>query len=195
VLGVQDFGIYNVVGGLVTSFTLISGGLSAALQRFISFELGKRGDQKLQEVFSTTITVHILFAVIVFILADSAVLWFRNTHMNITPLRIHAANWVLQCSLLSFLISLICIPYNATIIAHERMKAFACIGMGEVLLKFSAVEVLPFLPFDKLKYSILIMFDAVSYLLSTAFTVKRILANVYSLFPGTGKIMETLCCY
>jgi O-antigen/teichoic acid export membrane protein len=161
-LGVEDFGIYNVVGGIVTMFTLVSGSLSSASQRFITFELGKKEDRNVQEVFSTTVTVHILLAVIVFILAESAGIWFLNTHMNITPSRMHAANWVFQCSLLSFLVSLISIPYNAAIIAHERMKAFAYIGMGEVLLKLGAVVVLPFLPFDKLKiYAILIMFVAV----------------------------------
>jgi len=161
-LGVSDFGIYNVVGGLVTMFILVSGSLSSASQRFISFELGKKEDRNLRNVFSTTVTVHILLAIIVLILSESIGLWFLNTHMNIDPSRMYATNWVYQCSLFAFLISLISTPYNAAIIAHERMKTFAFVGIGEVVLKLIFVLLLPFMPFDKLiTFSILIMVIAI----------------------------------
>lgn len=163
ILGIEDFGIYNVVGGLVAMFSLVSGSLSSASQRFITFELGKKEDQKLQEVFSTTVTVHLLLATIILLLAESVGLWFLNTQLNIASSRMNAANWVYQCSVFSFIVFIISIPYNATIIAHERMKAFAYIGIGEVLMRLGAVLALPFLPFDKLEvYAIFIMLIAIA---------------------------------
>ena len=118
-LGVEDYGIYNVVGGVVTMFTVISGSLSTSISRFITYEIGHGNFERLKKIFSTSVNIQASISVVVFILVELFGLWFLNTKMNIPVERIGAANWVLQCSLLSFIIGLISIPYNACIIAHE----------------------------------------------------------------------------
>lgn len=149
-LGVEDYGIYNVVGGVTAMFTILSGSLSAAISRFITFELGKGNLEKLKTVFSTAVTVQLLLAAIIVIAAEAAGVWFLNAKMNIPAERMYAANWVLQCSIFTFAINLVSVPYNAAIIAHERMSAFAYISIIEVTLKLGAVFALHFFMHDKL---------------------------------------------
>lgn len=158
VLGVEDFGIYNIVGGLVAMFALINASLASASQRFITFELGKCSDKNPGEIFSVVVTIHFALAIVIFVLGETIGLWFLNTHLNIAISRMSAANWVFQCSLFSFIIGLISVPYNAFIIAHERMNAFAYIGIIEVVLKLVIVFGLVFISFDKLKiYAVLVL--------------------------------------
>lgn len=158
-LGVDDYGIYNVVGGIVAMLAFLNSAMTAASQRFISFELGTQNSQKLKEVFCTSITIHLIIACIIFIVAETLGLWFLNTHMNIVPDRMIAANWVYQCSILTFMMTVICVPYNACIVAHEHMKAFAYISIVEVGLKLLIVYLLLILSTDKLiTYAILVLF-------------------------------------
>lgn len=149
-LGVEDYGIYNVVGGVTAMFSILSGSLSAAISRFITFELGKGNLEKLKTVFSTAVTVQLLLAAIIVIAAEVAGVWFLNAKMNIPAERMYAANWVLQCSIFTFAINLVSVPYNAAIIAHERMSAFAYISIIEVTLKLGAVFALHLFMHDKL---------------------------------------------
>lgn len=141
ILGIEDYGIYNVVGGFVSMFSVLGGTLTAASQRFLSFELGKETPQ-IRKVFSTTVCIHIVIALLIFIVLESVGLWFLNNKMNITEQRIVAANWVFQCSVLTFCINLISIPYNAAIIAYEKMSAFAYISIIEVTAKLALVYAL-----------------------------------------------------
>lgn len=150
VLGIDDFGIYNVVGGFVGMFSLISATLTSSTQRFITFELGKKDHNNCQEVFSTAILIHIIIALTIIILAESIGVYFLNAHMNIPPSRLAAANWIFQFSLITFVVNIISIPYNSTIIAHERMTAFASITLIESLLKLLIAYALTLLTFDKL---------------------------------------------
>ncbi|MBN1604006.1 MAG: hypothetical protein JW915_20515 [Chitinispirillaceae bacterium] len=174
VLGVEDFGIYNVVGGVVAMYAMVNASLASASQRFITFELGKCSDKKLGETFSVVVTIHYVLAIVVFIIAETIGLWFLNTHINIASSRMSAANWVFQCSLLSFITGLISVPYNASIIAHERMKAFAYIGIIEVVLKLVIVFALYFGRFDKLKlYAILVLSVSVIVRLLYGYYCKR----------------------
>lgn len=156
-LGVDDFGIYNVVGGVVAMFSLLTGSLSAAISRFLTFELGKGDMQKLRVVFSTSVSIQFAMALLVSILTEAIGLWFLNSHMNIPKGRMEAANWVLQFSLLTFVINLISVPYNAAIIAHERMSAFAYISIVEVFLKLVVAYTLYVSPIDKLKTYAMLM--------------------------------------
>ena len=159
VLGIQDYGIYNVVGGVVAMVAIINVSLASASQRFLTFELGRKNFDKLSQIFSTTVTIHIIIAIIVFFLAETLGLWFINRQMNIDISRMRTVNWVYQCSVISFVLFIIKVPYNAAIIAHEHMKTFAYVGIVEVLLKLLIVFLLPLFNFDKLKfYSILILF-------------------------------------
>ncbi len=138
-LGVEDYGIYNVVGGFVAMFSLLSGSLSNAISRYITFELGRGNKERLKEVFSTSVTVQILLSLLVIVFAEIVGVWFLNVKMNIPEDRMFAANCVFQCSLLTFAINLISIPYNACIIAHEKMNIFAYVSILETLLKLGAV--------------------------------------------------------
>ena len=138
-LGVEDYGIYNVVGGVVAMFSIISNSLSVAVSRFLTFELGTGNKNKLQRIFSTSLIIHIALAFIVLVATESIGVWFLNTQMNIPADRMHAANWVLQCSILSFMFNLVSVPYNALIVAHEKMKVFAYIGILDVLLRLAVV--------------------------------------------------------
>ncbi len=134
-LGVDDYGIYNVVGGFVGMFTIISGSLSSAISRFITFHLGKGDQQRLNTVFSTSIIIQFVLAAIIIILIESVGVWFLINKMVIPPDRLFAAKWVLQLSLFTLVIGLISMPYNAAIIAHEKMSAFAYFGLLDVFWK------------------------------------------------------------
>lgn len=138
-LGVEDYGIYNVVGGVVAMFSLLSGSLSAAVSRFLTFELGRKDLERLKKVFSSALCVHALLALVVFILSETIGLWFLNYKMNIPAERMIAANWVFQFSLFSFLLGLFSVPYNASIISHERMGIFAFVGIGDTILQLCIV--------------------------------------------------------
>lgn len=170
-LGVDDYGIYNVVGGFVAMFSLLSGALSNAISRYITFELGRGDKERLNEVFSTSVTVQFILALITIVLAEIVGVWFLNVKMNVPDGRMVAANWVFQCSLLTFAINLISIPYNACIIAHERMNAFAYVSILEAVLKLGAVLLLFVIGFDRLiVYAVLLVIVA---------TVIRLIYGVY----------------
>lgn len=157
-LGENDFGIYNVVGGIVTMFTILSASLSSAISRFLTFELGKGFSDKLKIIFSTSVIIQLAISLIIVLLIEIGGVWFLNCKMNISPNRLYAANWVLQCSIVTFVINMLSIPYNAAIIAHEKMQAFAYISLLEVTLKLGVAFAL-FIPlFDSLiAYSILLV--------------------------------------
>lgn len=156
-LGINDYGVYNVVAGFVAMFSLFTGSLSAAISRFLTFNLGEGNFDKLKNVFSTSVTIMMGMAVVIVIFAELFGVWFLNTQLNIPSERMYAANWVFHMSILSFVINLISIPYNASIIAHERMDAFAYISILEVILKLVIVFMLCLSPMDKLiTYAILL---------------------------------------
>ena len=156
-LGVEDFGIYNVVGGVVAMFSVISGSLSAAISRFITYELGKGNQSKLNGIFSASVTIQLLLSLIIVVLIETVGVWFLNTKMTIPVDRMTAANWVLQFSIITFVINLISIPYNAAIIAHEKMSAFAYISIWEALGKLAIAFLIMWSPIDKLIYYAVLM--------------------------------------
>lgn len=149
-LGIEDYGIYSVVGGFVTMFAIISNSLSASISRFITFELGKGTDSKIKDVFSTSIIIQIVLAFIICILLESVVVWFLNTQMTIPTERLYAANWVLQFSIITFAFNLISLPYNASIIAHEHMGMFAFMGLFEAICRLLIAYLLYVSPIDHL---------------------------------------------
>jgi len=159
VLGVEDYGVYNVVGGAVAMFGVISSALSSAISRFITFELGKNDFVRLKKIFSTSINIQIIISVVVILIAESVGLWFLYNKLNIPEERINAAFWVLQFSLLSFCTNLLSVPYNACIIAHEHMKAFAYVSVIEAVGKLGVCYLLLISPWDRLiVYAILLFF-------------------------------------
>lgn len=137
-LGENDYGVYNVVGGVVSMFTIISGTLSTAVTRFITFYMGKGDADRLDRVYSSAVMVQLILAVIVIAVAEPAGLWFIDHKMTIDPERLPAARWVLQFSLLSFVFNLMSVPQMALITAHEKMSAYAYIGLLDGLLRLAA---------------------------------------------------------
>lgn len=172
-LGIEDYGVYNVVGSFVAMFTMLSGSLSAAISRFITFELGRNDIDNLKKVFSSAVTIQIGLAMIIIILAETIGLWFLNVKMEISPERMNAANWVYQFSVLTFVINLVCIPFNASIIAHEKMSAFAYISIFEVVGKLLVAFSIVITPIDRLvHYGLLLMLISIAICLVYGFYCK-----------------------
>lgn len=169
-LGVEDFGVYNVVGGVVTVFTFITTSISSAISRYIAYELGSGTAERLKKVFSTGVVIQIAFAMLMVLLVETAGLWWVNHRLVLPEGRLAAANVVLQCSLGVLVINLLAVPYNATIIAHEKMSAFAFISIGEAVLKLVVALLLYVSVFDKLEtYAVLML--AVALLVRIAYGV------------------------
>lgn len=149
-LGVEDFGIYNVIGGIVAMFSVISNSLSASISRFITFELGKGNIDRLKKIFATSVSIQIGLSMLVVIAAESVGLWFVNYKMVISPDRLVAANWVYQFTIFTFVVNLISVPYNAAIIAHEKMSAFAYISIIDALGRLGVASLVLISPIDNL---------------------------------------------
>lgn len=149
-LGAVDYGIYNVVAGVVTMFSFLSGAMAAASQRYFAFEMGRGNKEGLRKVFCITFTIYILLALIIFLLAETIGLWFVNHKLVIPEERIVAARWIYQFAVLSFMVSLLTTPYMAAIIAHENMKIYAYMSVVDAVLKLGIVYILQILPYDKL---------------------------------------------
>lgn len=157
ILGVEDYGIYNVVGGVVVLFSFLNNAMASATQRFLNFELGRGDVLEVKRIFSISMTSYICIALLVLFLSETVGLWFFNTQLNIPSSRIDAASWVYQMSIFTFCFSILRIPYNASVIAYERMSFFAYISIIEVLMKLLIVYLLVLGSIDKLiLYAILI---------------------------------------
>ncbi len=157
-LGVVDYGIFSVVGGVVTMFAFLSNTMSSASQRFFAFELGKNDLPKLKKTFNITMLIYIIIASVVLILAETLGLWFVNSKFNIPDDRMNAANWIYQFSVLGFIVTILRTPYNAVIIAREQMSVYAIISIFEVFLKLLIVYLLVLFPLDKLKLYAVLLF-------------------------------------
>lgn len=158
VLGVEDYGVYNVVGGFVGLFAVLSQSLSSAASRFLTYAMGAGDEERLKRIFSSTVVIHIILALIILIVAEIVGVWFVNNKMVIDPERLSAANWVFQFSVLLFCVNLLTVPYNAAIIAHEEMGIFAYISIFEGVAKLIVCYLILYSPYDKLVfYAVLIL--------------------------------------
>ena len=149
-IGVEDYGISSVVGGVISMFTFINSAMVSSTQRYLNFELVRDDANQLRSVFSTSLQIHALIALAIIVLSETVGLWFLNEKLVIPEARMTAAMWVYQCSILSCAVSIMSTPYNAVIVAHEKMSAFAYISILDVSLKLLVVYLLVVLPFDKL---------------------------------------------
>lgn len=149
-LGIEDYGIYNIVGGVVSMFSLITNALSSAISRYLTFEIGRDDQIKLSRVFSMSINILLLLSVVVLLLGETIGLWFLNNQLNIPADRMVAANWVYQCSIATFILSVLSVPYNALIVAHERMGVYAYVSIFEVCVKLLVAYILLVYIGDKL---------------------------------------------
>lgn len=162
VLGVDNFGIYNVVGGVVGMFNIVTTSLSQSISRYLTFELGRNNKERLRVIFCTSVNIQILMSLVIVILAEAIGVWFLNNKMNIPIERLYAANWVFQFSILAFIVNLISVPYNAALIAHEKMKAFAYVSILEALMKLVIAYLLYVSFVDKLiTYAFLLLMVSV----------------------------------
>ena len=162
VLGAEDYGIYNVIGGIVSLFSFLSGTMASATQRFLSFEMGKQDNGSLTKVFSVSMYTYLLLIGIILLLSETIGLWFVNNQLTIPAVRLTAANFVYQSSILSFIVTLLCIPYNASIIAMERMNVFAYSSIVDAGLKLAIAWLLPYIAMDHLKVYAILMFIAIA---------------------------------
>ena len=162
-LGESDFGVYGAVGGVVAMFSILTGAIAGAISRFLTYELGKKeSEQRLEAVFSTTMLVQLAMSILVLAVAEGLGIWFLNAKMNIPDGRMGAANWVLQCSILVFLVNMLSVPYNAVIIAHEKMQAFAYISIAEAFMTLGVAVYTKYAGGDKLiVYAILMLVVAI----------------------------------
>lgn len=151
-LGVTDFGIYGVVGGIVSMFSFLNNAMASGTQRFLTFELGRQDFQKLNRVFNMSVNIHILFAFVVFLLSETVGLWFLFNKMVFPVEREIAAFWTFQFSVCSAIVMIISTPYNALIIARERMSTFAYISIFEVVAKLLVVYLLLLSDWDRLVF-------------------------------------------
>lgn len=156
-LGETDFGVYTTVGGFVSMFVVISGALSSAVSRYLTFELGREDKSRLPKVFSTAVTILLAITVLIVILAEVSGPWYMDRYMTIPPERMHAAKIVFQFSVLTFAINLVSVPYNASIIAHERMAAFSYIGIFEGAAKLTIAFLIAKAGMDRLVFYALAM--------------------------------------
>lgn len=193
-LGETDYGIYNVVGGIVTMFSFISSSLSSSAQRYFSVCIGENNYKKLNQWFCLNINVFILIIVIAVVCAETVGLWFVNSKMTIPEDRMFAVNVIYQLTILSFCASLYNVPYLAMIIAHEKMSAFAYIGIIEAVLKLAVAFLIGIAPFDKLIfYGILMCVVSVSLTLVYIIYCNRHFKEVkYHKYWNRNEVMELL---
>ena len=149
-LGVDNYGINNVVGGIVAMSSLITGAVSSAITRFITYAIGEGDKHRMKIVFSTSVNVMIAMAIIAVIVLEVIGVWFLNYQADIPEGRMTAAHWVLQCSIVTLAVNLINSPYNAAIIAHERMSIYAYVSIAEVMLKLAVCFAIIAFPGDRL---------------------------------------------
>ena len=161
-LGVNDYGIYNVVGGFVALSSIVTGSLGAACSRFITFSLGRDNKEEQNKIFSMSMMIMIGLSLLIMIVVEIVGIWFLTEKLNIPAERHEAAHWVFQCSVVSFVINLLSTPYNACIIAHEKMSVFAYITILDAAFKLGVAWGLLITPFDKLiTYAILFLFISI----------------------------------
>ena len=168
-LGAEDYGINNVVAGVITLLMSVSSVLSTATQRYYSYSIGENNLERLRNIFSTSINIYVLLSLIVIILGETVGLWFVNTHLVIPVERMNAANWIYQFSIFSFIFTFIQVPYSAATIAHEDMGIFAKISIAECVLKLISVLLIFVIPLDRL-----IIYGATLFLISTLVMISYI---------------------
>lgn len=164
-LGITDYGIYNVVGGVVAMLGFLNGAMSNAVHRFLQIEMGRGDQESVNHIFNVSIVVHCVIALIVLVVMEFAGVWYLNTYINIPIERMDAAKWVLQCSIFTTVFSIVQTPYNAIIVSKEQMGVYAYISILEVSLKLGVVYMLGLGTFDRLKlYSVLMMLCTIGIL-------------------------------
>ena len=195
-LGIADYGVYNAVGGVVTVFTFLTASVSAAISRFLAVGLGEGDPARLRRIFSTGVLIQLGFAALLVVLVETAGVWWLNNRMDIPAERMDAARWVLQCAMGVLVVNLLAVPYNAAIIAHERMSAFAVISIGEAVLKLTVALLLYFSSYDKLiTYAVLMVGVAVLVRAAYGFYCRRHFAESRGRLVWDGALVREMTAF
>lgn len=166
VLGEEDFGIYNVVGGVIVLFSFLTNALTASTQRYLNYNMGLNDSKKISLTFDVALVAHISITIFFLILAETIGLWFVQTQLNIPIERQNAAIWVYHFTIIATAINILVIPYRSSIIATEKMSQFALFSIIEAVFKFVIVLILPYIKLDSLiLYSLLMVFVSILLLL------------------------------
>lgn len=187
IIGIEDYGIYNVVGGVVMMLSVINMSLSNASSRFITIAIGSKDKERLRQTFNSVVTIHFIFAGVLLLFAETFVLWFVEYKLNIPDVRKNAAFWVFQGAVVSSLIMILSVPFNALIIAYERMNVFAYISIVEAILKLLIIYVVDLLDMDKLiSYAVfLVVVQVFMRLMYTFYCRKHFVESKYRLSWNT----------
>ena len=195
-LGIDDYGVYNAVGGVVTVFTFLTASVSAAISRFLAVGLGEGDPARLRRIFSTGVLIQLGFAALLVLLVETVGVWWLEHRMDIPAERMDAAHWVLQCSMGVLVVNLLAVPYNAAIIAHERMSAFAVISIGEAVLKLTVALLLYFSSYDKLvTYAVLMFGVAVLVRAAYGFYCRRHFAESRGRLVWDGALVREMTAF
>jgi len=198
ILGVEDFGIYTLVGGIVLLFSILNNAMSSATQRFLNIEIGARNLLKVRKIFSMSINIHTIIALLILILAETVGIWVLNTKLNIPADRMHAANIVYQISIVITLLEVIRVPYHAVVLAYERMLFFAVTGICQSIAKlFVVLSLVWFESFDKLLiYSfLLLLVVVVNNIVFFYYCVKSFASQVNYLFERDNMLFKQLLSF
>lgn len=180
VLGVTDFGVYNVVCGFVAMFTFLASTMSTGIQRFYNYELGKKNMDNVNKVYNTALFIQLILSLLVVIISETIGLWYLCNKMVIPDDRMYAAHWIYQLSILSFVLVIMQVPYKASILAHECMNFFAFLSIFEVILKLLIVFIIPFVNGDDLiVYGILLLVVNILHNLISYLYTKKKFPEVY----------------
>ena len=195
-LGVTDYGIYNVVGGIVTLFTILNFAMGCSTTRFITFELGRKNENGVNIAFSNAVIVHAIIAVIILILGETIGLYLFSQKMNIPEDRMSAAEWVYHLSVFTCIVNILSVPYNALITSHEKMNAYAVISIIETFLKLIIVWMLLLFSYDKLILYAVLMFVIGLFvrILNQLYTTKTF-KNVHFIKPTSFKMFKDMLVY
>lgn len=194
VLGISDYGIYNVIGGIVAIFATLNSAMSSTSSRYVTYYLGKGDSKKLNNIFCTVTYIHVAIAIIVIIICETVGLWFFYNHMSIPTDRVDVAFWLLQFSFAASFLSMINIPYTGLIIAHENMNIYAYISIFDVTMKLVIAFLIQYSPIDKLLfYGILILFVQLSdFLIYRLYCIKKYIESHLKLFFDNALFKELL---
>ena len=183
-LGVIDYGIYNVVAGIIVMFSFLNSSMATSTQRFLTFELGKGNIEKLSSTFAASLNIHIIIGFIILLLAETIGLWFVNYKLVIPVERMFAANIAYQCSVISFMLNITQVPYTASLIAHERMDVYAYLGILEAITKLGVAFLLVIYGGDKLVFFSLmfLLTHGVILLLYRTYCIRKYMECHFRLF-------------
>ena len=196
VLGAEDYGIYNVVGGIVTIMAFLNGALSASTSRFLTYELGKGNRDRLKKTFSASLTLHIGVALLVLFLGETIGLWFFYEKLVIPDERMTAAFWVYQFSIVTTMMNFTQVPFNASLIAHENMPIYAFVGLYEACAKLAIVYLIKISPIDNLVfYGLLLMINTCAIQLFYRFYTTKKYEECHLILVKDRQLYKTLLGY